>query len=84
MKPITYQQKKWVGTVLNGFLRLVKMSVVVLLILAGVLVASQSAVSPVSTRLVGMYALEYSVRKIKPYRPFFPRPYKANLENYKR
>ena len=84
MKPITYQQKKWLPALLNGFLYLVKISVFVLLILAGVLVASQSAVSPVSTRLVGIYALEYSVRKVKPYRPFFPRPYKANLENYKR
>jgi len=84
MKPITYQQRKWLPVLLNGFLYLVKMGVVVLLILAGVLVASQSAVSPVSARLVGIYALEYSVRKVKPYRPFFPRPYKANLENYKR
>lgn len=48
---------------------------VLLLVLVAVLVASQSAVAPVSARLLGVYALEYSAKAIKPYRHYFPQPY---------
>ncbi len=84
MKPITIQQGKWLGALINEFLFLVKMTTIALVILTAVFIASQSSVAPVSTRLLGMYALEYATHKVKPYRVYFPQPYGANLKDKKR
>lgn len=80
MLPVTEQQKTLSALALNGFFFMVKILTVVLFILASVLVVSQSAVAPVSTRLLGAYALEYGTATIKPYRRFFPKPYMVNLD----
>ena len=80
MKSITEQQKTLGATALKGFFFVLKTITVVLLILTGVLVISQSSVSPVSMRLLSTYAIEYTVQKVKPYRIYFPRPYMINLE----
>lgn len=48
---------------------------VLLVVLVAALVASQSSVAPVSTRLLGSYAVEYAAQTFKPYRHYFPQPY---------
>ncbi len=75
MRPVTEQQKTLSSLTLSGFFFIIKTMTLSLLILTAVLVASQSAVAPVSTRLLGIYAIQYAVQSIKPYRHFFPRPY---------
>ena len=75
MQPITKQQKTLSILALNGFFFICKTLTAALFILAAVLVISQSAVAPVSTRLLGMYAVEYTAKTIKPYRHLFPQPY---------
>lgn len=80
MKPVTQQQKTLSSLALNGFFFILKTLTAALLVLAAVLVVSQSAVAPVSTRLLGAYAVEYAAKTIKPYRHFFPQPYMINLE----
>lgn len=75
MQPITKQQKTLSALVLNGFFFICKTLTVGLLLFIAVLVISQSAVTPISTRLLGMYAVEYTAKTIKPYRHLFPRPY---------
>ena len=62
------------------FFTLVKITVVLFALTAGVLVAGQSAVAPVSVRLLTSYGMEYAVSKFKPYRPLFPEPYLINIE----
>lgn len=79
MKPVT-QPGSLSRLALGGFFAVVKVLTVGLLLLVGVLVASQSAVAPVSARLLGTYALEYTAKTIKPYRHFFPQPYMVNLD----
>lgn len=81
MKPVTQQEKTLSGLALNGFFFIVKTLTAALLVLAAVLVVSQSAVAPVSTRLLGVYAMEYAAKTIKPYRHYFPQPYMVNLED---
>lgn len=83
MKPVT-EQKSLSSLALNGFFFIVKIWTASLIILAAVLVVSQSSVAPVSTRLLGDYALEYASKTIKPYRHFFPKPYMVNSEEQKR
>ncbi|WP_428065027.1 hypothetical protein [Candidatus Avelusimicrobium facis] len=79
MKPVT-QPGSLSRLALGGFFAVVRVLTVGLLLLVGVLVASQSAVAPVSARLLGTYALEYTAKTIKPYRHFFPQPYMVNLD----
>ena len=80
MLPVTRQQKVLSLWILKGFFFTVKTATVCLLLLAAVLVISQSAVAPVSSRLLGLYAVEYATKTVKPYRHFFPKPYMVNLE----
>lgn len=80
MQPVTRQQSVLSALILKGFFVVVKVGMVCLLLLAAVLVLSQTAVAPVSSRLLGMYAVEYTAKAVKPCRPFFPRPYLINLE----
>jgi hypothetical protein len=84
MKPITLQQGAWIHFATNGFLFLLKSITLALLVLAGVLIISQSSVAPVSTRLLSAYAMEYAMHKVKPYRHYFPKPYMINLEEQTR
>ncbi len=80
MQPVTRQQSVLSALVLRGFFFVVKVGTVSFLLLAAVLVLSQTTVAPVSSRLLGMYAVEYTAKTVKPYRHFFPRPYMVNLE----
>ena len=80
MRPVTQPQKTLVSLALGGFFFIVKTLTAALLVLAAVLVISQSAVAPVSTRLLGVYAMQYAAQTIKPYRHLFPQPYMVNLE----
>lgn len=80
MLPVTRQQKVLSLWILKGFFFIVKTVTVSLLLLTAVLIISQSAVAPVSSRLLGIYAVEYTAKTIKPYRHFFPKPYMVNLE----
>ncbi len=80
MQPVTRQQRNLASLALGGFFFVVKTFTAALLVLAAVLVVSQSAVAPVSTRLLSAYAVEYAAKTIKPYRHFFPQPYMVNLE----
>lgn len=75
MRPVTEQQKTLSSLALGGFFFIVKTLTAALLLLLAVLVVSQSAVAPVSTRLLGVYAVQYAAQTIKPYRHLFPRPY---------
>ncbi len=79
MSPVT-RQRSLTRLALDGFFAAFKGLTVGLFLLAGVLVASQSAVAPVSARLLGTRALEYAAQTLKPYRHFFPQPYMVNLE----
>lgn len=80
MRAVTERQKTLSVLALSGFFFIVKTLTVALFLLAAVLVVSQSAVAPVSARLLGAYAVEYAAQTIKPYRHFFPQPYMVNLE----
>ena len=80
MQPLSRQQKMLSVWLFAGFAFLIKSTLMVLCILIGVLVISQSSVAPVSTRLLSTYALEYATQTIKPYRHFFPKPYMIKLE----
>ncbi len=84
MKPITEQERTLFSRLGNGFIFIIKSLIVILCLFAGILMVSQSSVSPVSTRLLTRYALEYADHKIKPYRIYFPRPYIVNLTEEKR
>lgn len=81
MRPVTQQQKMLATLALNGFFFVLKMVTGALLLLTAVLIVSQSAVAPVSTRLLSTYAVEYASKTIKPYRHFFPKPYMVNLDD---
>ncbi|MBR2504868.1 MAG: hypothetical protein IKB61_02895 [Elusimicrobiaceae bacterium] len=80
MKPVTQQQKRLSSLALNGFFFIIKIITVGFFVLVATLILSQSAVAPVSSRLLSTYALEYATKTIKPYRHFFPQPYMVNLE----
>ena len=83
MRPVTQPQKTLVSLALGGFFFIVKTLTAALLVLAAVLVVSQSAASPVSTRLLGVYAMQYSAQTIQTYWHCFPQPYLVNLEDDK-
>lgn len=57
-----------------------KTLVVLVALVSGALVVSQTSVAPVSSRLLASYALEYAVKTFKPYRHLFPEPYLIDLE----
>jgi len=80
MQPITEQEKTLAGVSVNGFFLILKSLVVIVCLCVGVLAISQSAVAPVNMRLLGMHAVEYTVKKVKPYRMYFPKPYMKNVE----
>ena len=84
MKPVTELEKTLFPVALNLFFLVIKTFTVVLFLFVAVLVISQSSVSAVSTRLLGLYAMEYAEHKIKPYRIYFPKPYMVNLAEEKR
>lgn len=56
------------------FFGVMKTIFIVLFLVVGTLVASQSSVAPVSVRLLTSYGMEYAVALLKPVRPFFPQP----------
>lgn len=63
------------GTVVwTLFFGVVKTVFIVLMLVIGTLVASQSSVAPVSVRLLSAYGMEYGVALLKPVRPLFPQP----------
>lgn len=80
MRPVTEQEQKVFSLILRKVFFLIKALTVGLAVLIAVLILSQSAVAPVSVRLLSTYALEYATKTIKPYRHFFPQPYMINLE----
>ena len=80
MQPLKRQQQMLSVWLFNGFFFVVKTLILALCLLAIVLVISQSAVAPVSTRLLSTYGLEYATQIIKPYRHYFPKPYMVSLE----
>ena len=56
-------------------------TITVLVVLAvAALVAAQSSVAPVSTRLLTALTIEYASKNLKPLRPYFPEPYLIQLE----
>ena len=69
-----------VDFVLGVFFTLVKMTLVLVVLVTGTLIAAQSAVAPVSTRLLTSYAVRFAVAACKPQRHFFPRPYTPDLK----
>ena len=80
MQPVTKQQQSLPGLAFTAFFFIVKLITVGLLFLIIVLGVSQSAVAPVSTQLVGSYVLQYTIKAVKPYKIFFPKPYMVNLD----
>ena len=80
MKPVTQQQKKLSVMALSGFFFILKIVTIGFFVLVLTLILSQSAVAPISSRLLSAYALEYATKTIKPYRHYFPQPYMVNLE----
>ena len=62
------------------FFAVVKMIFVLLILVVGALVASQSAVAPVSVRLLTSYGMEYAAYTLKPIRPYFPAPQVVEIE----
>ncbi len=80
MKHNTPLAKQAITFVLRAFFSVLKVTVVLLVLTVGVLVAGQSSVAPVSMRLLTSYGMEYAVTKFKPYRPWFPEPYLINIE----
>jgi len=62
------------------FFGAVKSFLVVFVFVFCVLIASQSAVAPVSLRLLSSYGMEYAVATFKPYRHYFPEPFLIELE----
>ena len=75
MRPVTEQEKTLFPKAVSLFFFTIKMILIVLCLFAAILIVSQSAVAPVSTRLLSTYAVEYALYKVKPYRVYFPQPY---------
>ena len=83
MKPVTEQEKTLFPKAVSLFFFTIKMVLVVLCLFVAILIVSQSAVAPVSTRLLSTYAVEYALHKVKPYRVYFPQPYMVTSEKKK-
>lgn len=62
------------------FFAAVKMIFILLILVVGALIAAQSAVAPVSMRLLTSYGMEYAAYTLKPIRPYFPAPYVVEIE----
>lgn len=60
----------------------VKTAVILCVLVGGAFIAGQSAVAPVSVRLLTAYAMEYAAGTLKPVRRFFPEP--KLIEIYKK
>ena len=78
MNPTLAQQSAAVA--LRMFFAFIKAALVALVLIAGVLVAGQSRVAPVSVHLLTAYAMEYAVNTFKPYRGYFPEPYLIHIQ----
>ena len=65
---------------LRLFFGAVKSFLIVFLFVVCVLVASQSAVAPVSLQLLSSRGMEYAAATFKPYRHYFPEPFFIELE----
>ena len=81
MYPRTSFAEQSVVVLFKAFFMLVKTLFILLALSVGALVAGQSAVAPVSLRLLTSYGMEYAVATLKPYRHWFPEPYLIDLEN---
>ena len=68
--------------VVNIFLALVKITFILLVSVAGVLVLAQSSVAPVSVQWLTSVALKRTVSVLKPVRPYFPAPYTVEIETH--
>lgn len=80
MRSVSQRKEQVRSWIITAFFFIFKTITVVMLILAGGLIISQSAVSPVSARFLSTYAVEYTAKTIKPYRHFFPKPYMVQVE----
>lgn len=74
--------KQSVTVLLKSFFALVKIAFILLILIVGALVASQSSVAPVSVRLLTFYAMKYTANTFKPVRPYFPAPYVVEIETH--
>ncbi len=81
MYPRTSFAEQSAAVLFKAFFMLVKTLFILLALSVGALVAGQSAVAPVSLRLLTSYGMEYAVATLKPYRHLFPEPYLIDLEN---
>lgn len=67
-----------ISIVFRVFFACLKALLIVWVLIVAVLFACQSRVAPVSVRLLTTYAMEYAVTHFKPYRVYFPEPYKLD------
>ncbi len=77
--PLTWAEQS-ASLLFKAFFMLLKTLFILLALSVGALVAGQSAVAPVSLRLLTAYGMEYAVATFKPYRHLFPEPYLIDLE----
>ncbi len=77
---LEFFSKQASATVLKVFFSVVKLIFVLLILVVGTLIAGQSAVSPVSVRLLTSYGMEYAVKTLKPIRVYFPEPHLIEIE----
>lgn len=80
-KPMETFARQSIAFASDAFFALLKMTVLVLVLLVGGLVAAQSSFTPVSMRLLSSYGMEYASRTFKPYRQWFPQPQPVQFEN---
>ena len=57
------------------FFSIFKVGMILFVLVTASLIMAQSAVAPVSVRLLTTYGMEYAVERFKPIRPLFPEPY---------
>ena len=69
-----------VGIAFRILFACLKALLIALVLIVAVLFVCQSRVAPVSVRLLTTYAMEYAVTHFKPYRVYFPEPYKMKLD----
>lgn len=60
--------------------KLILIGFVLCMVIGGTLILSQEGTSPVRTRLLLAYGVEYAVVHFKPIRHWFPEPYLIDLE----
>ncbi len=76
---ITFAQQS-ASLALRMFFAFTKAALVAVVLTSAVLVAGQSRVAPVSTRLLTTLAMESASTLFKPLRPYFPQPYSIDLD----